>query len=54
LVEAATFFAAQKIRSGYADIVEEQLASVLTVHADLFERAADTIALQILGLYHDQ
>src|SRR5579863_6299637 len=54
LVEAAAFFAAEKISSGHADIVEEQLASVLTVHANFFECAADTITLQILGLYHNQ
>ena len=54
LVEAAAFFAAQKIRGRNAHIVEEQLAGVLTVHADFFKRAADAITLQILGLDHHQ
>src|SRR5262245_5969068 len=54
LREAAAFDAAEEVRRRHARLVEEKLASVLPVHADLLQGAPDAVAGEIPGLDHHE
>src|SRR6266446_9760577 len=54
LEQPAAFAWAQQISNRNTHVIEEQLASVLSVSADLLERAANPVAGQVLGLEHQQ